>query len=152
MTNVVQASSLSQVVAIKLLKEWGIDGFLTHAQHTTAFYKRRRDVMQTCLTKHLRGLAEWTVPEAAMFFWLKLKLPGTVDLQNVEIDGDSTTFIRDKAIGRGVLVLPGATSYVDGRQTAYVRLSFSVLSDEATEEAIGRLATVLKEEIAQSTL
>ena len=151
MTNVVQASSLSQIVAIKLLKEWGVDGFLTHAQHTTAFYKRRRDVMQACLTKHLTGLAEWTVPEAAMFFWLKLKLPGTVDLQNVEIDGDSTTFIRDKAIGRGVLVLPGATSYVDGRQTAHVRLSFSVLSDEATEEAIGRLATVLKEEIAEGS-
>lgn len=151
MTCVVQASSLSQIVAIKLLKEWGVEGFLTHAQHAAAFYKRRRDVMQSCLTKHLTGLAEWTVPEAAMFFWLKLKLPKSVDLQNVEIDGDSTMFIRNKAIERGVLVLPGATSYVDGRQTAYVRLSFSVLSDEATEEAIRRLATVLQEEIAMDT-
>ncbi|KAJ3522241.1 hypothetical protein NMY22_g11975 [Coprinellus aureogranulatus] len=148
MTNVVQPSSLSQIVALKLLKEWGIEGFLKHAEHAANFYKRRRDVMQACLEKHLKGLAEWTVPEAAMFFWLKLKLPKSgVDLQNVDIDGDSTTFIRTKAIDRGVLVLPGATSYVDGRTTAYVRVSFSVLSDEETEEAIRRLATVLKEEV-----
>lgn len=150
MTSVVQPSSLSQIVALRLLKEWGVDGFLTHAQHAANFYKRRRDVMQACLEKHLTGLAEWTVPEAAMFFWLGLKLPKTVDLQNVVIDGDSTTFIRTKAIDRGVLVLPGATSYVDGRQTAHVRVAFSMLSDEDTEEAIKRLAMLLKEE-AQSS-
>lgn len=150
MTNVVQASSLSQIVALRLLKEWGIGGFLKHAEHAAAFYKRRRDVMQSALLKHLTGLAEWTVPEAAMFFWLHLKLPKSVDMQNVQVDGDSTTFIKSKAIDRGVLALPGATSYVDGRQTAHVRVAFSILSDEDTEEAIKRLAALLREESVSS--
>ncbi|KAF6755774.1 TdiD protein [Ephemerocybe angulata] len=147
MTNIVQASSISQILAIKVLREWGIDGFLKHVQNAANFYKRRRDVMAAALDRHMKGIAEWTQPDAAMFFWIKLKLPMSVDLQSVEIDGDSTTFIRSKAIDRGVLVLPGATSFVDGRQTARVRVSFSLLSDEVTEEAIKRLATVLTEEI-----
>jgi tryptophan aminotransferase len=146
-TSVVQASSLSQVVILKLLREWGVEGLLKHADKVAKFYKRRRDVMATCLDRHLKGLAEWSTPDAAMFYWLKLKLPESVDLKSITLEGDSTVFIRSKAIDRGVLVLPGATAFVDGRQTARVRVSFSLLTEEETDEAIRRLAEVLKEEI-----
>lgn len=144
--SVVQPSSLSQVIVLRLLKEWGVSGFLAHTAKAADFYRQRRDVLAACLERHLKDLADWTQPDASMFFWLKLRLPPTVDCQNVTIEGDSTAFIRDKAIDRGVLVLPGATSFVDGRQTARVRLSFSLLSDEEMEEAISRLAAVLREE------
>lgn len=150
MSNVVQASSVAQMLVLKVLQEWGIEGFLKHAQESANFYKRRRDVMAAALDRHLTGLADWTSPDAAMFFWIKLRLsPKTSDsleIQNAEIDGDSTTFIRNKAMAGGVLVLPGATSYVDGRSTARVRVCFSMLSDEATDEAIRRLAVVLRDQ------
>ena len=85
-----------------------------------------------------------------MFFWLKLRLPPTVRCHNLgssEQEGDSAVFIRDKAMHRGVLLLPGANAYVDDRQTARVRVSFSLLSDEQMEEAVRRLAEVLREEL-----
>ena len=103
--------------------------------------------MAAALDRHLKGLAEWTRPDAAMFYWIRLKLPMSLDVKNVTVDGDSTAFIRDKAIDRGVLVLPGATAFVDGRQTARVRICFSLLSDEETDEAIRRLAELVREEL-----
>ncbi|KAH6912754.1 kynurenine/alpha-aminoadipate aminotransferase [Coprinopsis sp. MPI-PUGE-AT-0042] len=135
--SVVQPSSLSQVIVLKLLKEWGLDGFLAHAERTADFYRQRRDVLNSYLQEHLTGLAEWTQPDASMFFWIKLILPGS---------NDSTVFIREKAIARGVLVLPGATAFPDGRKTAHVRVSFSLLQDEELLEAVKRLAEVLREE------
>lgn len=135
--SVVQPNSLSQVIVLKLLKDWGLDGFLAHATRTADFYRQRRDTLDSYLQEHLTGLAEWTPPDASMFFWIKLVLPG---------DSDSTVFIREKAIARGVLVLPGATAFPDGRKTAHVRVSFSLLQDEELLEAVKRLAEVLREE------
>lgn len=148
MCNVVQASTVTQILILKVLREWGIEGFFKHASGAASFYKRRRDVMAAALNRHLAGHGEWTQPDASMFFWIKLRLPPAksngLEIQSAEVDGDSTTFIRSKALPGGVLVLPGATSYVDGRQTAHVRVCFSMLSDEATDEAIRRLAAVLQ--------
>ncbi|TFK24932.1 TdiD protein [Coprinopsis marcescibilis] len=149
--SVVQPSSLTQAVTLPLLKQWKISGFLAHTVATASFYRQRRDAFEACLNRHLADLAEWTVPEASMFFWLKLRLPPTVRCQNLgspgeEDEGDSAAFIRDKAMHRGVLLLPGANAYVDDRSTARVRVSFSLLSDEQMEEAVRRLAEVLREE------
>lgn len=125
------------MIILKLLKDWGLDGFLAHAERTADFYRQRRDTLNSYLNEHLNGLAEWTPPDASMFFWIKLILPGS---------SDSTVFIREKAIARGVLVLPGATAFPDGRKTAHVRVSFSLLQDEELLEAVKRLAEVLREE------
>ncbi|EFI27171.1 kynurenine/alpha-aminoadipate aminotransferase [Coprinopsis cinerea okayama7 len=139
-------NSLSQVIILKLLKEWGLEGFLAHTSRTADFYRQRRDTLNAYLERHLAELAEWKPPDASMFFWIKLRLP----YQNRE--ADSTAFIRDKAISKGVLVLPGATAFPDGRKTTRVRLSFSLLSDQEMEEAIKRLAEVLREEQPHSVL
>lgn len=66
-------------------------------------------------------------------------LLGTVD----GVEGDSADIIREKAVERGVLALPGTVFLPNGRKTAYVRASFSLLTPEEVEEAIKRLRDVI---------
>lgn len=110
-------------------------------------------------------MVDYTSPEAGMFLWcvfmwrkvkhagfvyelplLRFKLlipPPSDDLNSTE--GDSTELIRSKAFDNGVLALPGTSFFANGRRSAYVRASFSVLNDEDTDEALRRLAEVVRE-------
>ena len=63
------SSSLTQAIILKLLQSWGYDGFQKHTEHVSAFYRMKRDVFERAMQTHLSGLAEWTLPEAGMFFW-----------------------------------------------------------------------------------
>lgn len=77
-------------------------------------------------------------------FKLLLKAPnGSGDADND--DGDSETIIRTNALEKGVLALPGTVFLPDGRKTAYVRASFSLLCEEDVNEAIRRLKEVILE-------
>lgn len=59
--------------------------------------------------------------------------------------GDSATLISERAVARGVLALPGSSFFYDRRTTAYVRASFSLLDAEEMDEALRRLASVIRE-------
>ena len=69
MTVNLQGSSFSQMIALKVLSTWGYDGFVAHAARVADFYCAKRDVFEAAMQRHLAGLAEWTTPEAGMFFW-----------------------------------------------------------------------------------
>ncbi|KAG6840389.1 hypothetical protein C0991_007019 [Blastosporella zonata] len=139
-TSNLQTSSLTQVIVYKLLQSWGYDAFIKHTEKVSEFYREKRDVFETAMKKHLSGLAEWVSPEAGMFFWFKLLLPddGSGD------GGDSQALIAEKAVREGVLALPGTAFLPNGRKTAYVRASFSLLGEEDVDEALRRLANVIK--------
>lgn len=130
-----------------------------HTRHVSEFYRGRRDVFEAALKKHLQGLAEWTSPEAGMFVWyishmfitvlpgakssltrfkLLLSPPGST-----EAEEDSATVIRTHALEKGVLALPGTVFLPNGRKTAYVRASFSLLGDAQIDEALRRLGAVV---------
>ena len=47
--------------------------------------------------------------------------------------------IRTTAFERGVLALPGTVFYPSNAKSAYVRASFSQLSEEEVDEALRRL-------------
>ena len=64
-----QTPSLTQTITFSILDAWGYDGFGTHTETVSRFYREKRDVFETAMRKHLGGLAEWTTPEAGMFFW-----------------------------------------------------------------------------------
>ncbi|KAF9260113.1 PLP-dependent transferase [Marasmius fiardii PR-910] len=134
-TSNLQSSSLTQVLAIGLLKQWGYDGFLTHTRGISAFYGQKRDVFEAAMNRHLKGLCEWVAPQAGMFFWFKLIVP----------DEDSNAIIRTKAFENGILALPGNVFNPNGGKSAYVRASFSLLTPEDVEEAVKRLAKTIKE-------
>ncbi|KZT23122.1 PLP-dependent transferase [Neolentinus lepideus HHB14362 ss-1] len=132
-----QVAGLTQVMVSTLLNSWGYDTFKIHSQNVSAFYRKKRDIFERCMRQYLTGLAEWSRPEAGMFYWFKLLL-GTEE-------EDSEVVIRTKAIERGVLALPGTVFMPNARKTGYVRASFSLLDEEEIEEAIQRLRDVILE-------
>lgn len=135
-----QVSSTTQAIAHAFLSEWGYDTFFEHTRLVSEFYRKKRDAFAKAMEKHLTGLAEWTIPEAGMFFWMKLRLPPTAAAP----EGDSEELIRRKAFDAGVLALPGQSFFVLGRATPYVRASFSLLDEADVDEALRRLAGVVK--------
>jgi len=139
-----QPSSVSQSIVLALLNSWGVQGFKDQCHTVSQFYKGRRDVFEAALNKHLGGMVEYTSPEAGMFLWFKLLIPPPSDDLNAT-EGDSAELIRSKAFDNGVLALPGTSFFANGRRSAYVRASFSVLNDEDTDEALRRLAEVVRE-------
>jgi len=137
-----QAASLSQAVVYSLLSSWGYEGFRKHTEHVAQFYRAKRDIFETAMRKHLDGLVEWITPEAGMFIWFKLCLPPTANGD----DGDSEVLIRTKAYENGVLALPGTVFLPNGRKSIYVRASFSLLEENEIDEALRRLAEVIRKE------
>jgi tryptophan aminotransferase len=59
-------------------------------------------------------------------------------------EGNSEDLIRKKAIEAGVLALPGTSFFVSGKPTPYVRASFSLLPEKDVDEALRRLAEIVR--------
>jgi tryptophan aminotransferase len=74
-------------------------------------------------------------------FKLLLKPPNGTD--NDDDDGDSESVIRKNALEKGVLALPGTVFLPNGRKSAYVRASFSLLNETDVDEAVRRLKEVV---------
>ncbi|KAI9348750.1 pyridoxal phosphate-dependent transferase [Zopfochytrium polystomum] len=129
------SSGVSQMLTIKLLERWGLDGFLNHTVEVSQFYKGKSVMFLKAAEKHLKGLAEWSIPSAGMFVWIKLL--------GIE---DSSNLIRTKAVENKVLLVPGVEFFPNPRVTSYVRASFSTASEEEMNTALERLATLLRKE------
>lgn len=69
-----QPPSISSVMVYTLLKDWGIDGYIAHTETVSAFYKEKMCSFNGALERHLSDLAEWTKPDAGMFFWFVISL------------------------------------------------------------------------------
>ncbi|KAL1407665.1 hypothetical protein Q8F55_007098 [Vanrija albida] len=130
-------SSLSQATALRLLQHWGIDGFLNHATNVAKFYRERRDLFEAAAHKYLDGLATWVSPIAGMFLWIDLSPAGVTD---------SYSLIRNEALAKGVLAVPGQAFFPSGRTSTHVRVSFSIV-DLEKEAPLGlqRLAEAVKD-------
>lgn len=127
-------SGLSQTFALSILRRWGIFGFLEHTRKNARFYESKRDIFIKSAEKYLEGLAEWNVPKAGMFIWLKL-----LGIK------DSETLIKKKAIEKKVLMVPGFEFFPNNDITPYVRASFSTATKEEIDEALKRLASLLRD-------
>ena len=55
-----------------MLNHWGRDGFHRHLQNVQAEYHRRRALTLKAIEDYLTGIATWIVPDAGMFFWIKI--------------------------------------------------------------------------------
>ena len=64
-----QPNSFTQILALSLLTRWGYQGLFDHVARVAEFYRKKRDVFQEAMVRHLSGIAEWSVPEAGMFMW-----------------------------------------------------------------------------------
>ncbi|GAB1606309.1 kynurenine/alpha-aminoadipate aminotransferase, mitochondrial-like isoform X1 [Argonauta hians] len=134
-TSVVHASGLSQMLVLKILENWGLEGFKNHAVKTAQFYKERCQYTIQAAEKYLKGIAEWNSPAGGMFLWLKLV--GVTD---------TTILIMEKAIKKKVLFLPGNSFTVDSEAPSpYIRVAYSQSSNQQINLAFQRLAELVRE-------
>jgi len=141
-----QASNLhtcgvAQGLVAALLDKWAADhagdvhaGFAAKMGEVASFYQQRCDVFVAAAERHLSGLAEWTTPDAGMFVWLRLL--GVAD---------SHALITQHALSAKVLLVPGQSFMPCNSPSSHVRAAFSTASPEQIDQALQRLATLLKQ-------
>jgi kynurenine/2-aminoadipate aminotransferase len=164
------ASGLAQSVVAGLFDSWAaatdssgggegmIEAWEEHVAGITSLYRRRRDFFLGCCERHLgadnaanggEALAEWTAPAAGMFCWLKLKgIP----------NDDSLGLVKVKAVDAKVLFVPGVEFMPSNHRKPvgqspvcpFVRASFSTATEADMEEAVRRLAAVVREARAEA--
>lgn len=134
-----QPSGLPQLMAYQLLEHWGHDGFFKHVEQVSDFYRQKRDDFIECLDRRMKGRAEWVVPTAGMFVWLRL-LGGI---------SDSYDLIMTSAIKKKVIAVPGVAFMPQQDKTGNIRVSYSAVSKEQMDEALIRLAAVVDEAAAE---
>ena len=107
-----------------------------HLERLRAFYRERRDAMQEALTRHLGDLAEWTMPNGGLFFWIRLK------------DGGDTRTLLVRALERKVAFMPGEAFFASSSAAhgAFMRLNFSHATPEQLERGLAVLAEVIREQ------
>ncbi|XP_027960173.1 kynurenine/alpha-aminoadipate aminotransferase, mitochondrial [Eumetopias jubatus] len=133
----VHSSTFTQLLISQLLHQWGEEGFLAHVERVTDFYRNQKDALLAAADKWLSGLAEWHVPTAGMFLWVKIK--GISDVKQL---------IEEKAVKKEILMLPGSVFYIDSSAPSpYFRASFSSASPEQMDIAFQRLAQLIKESL-----
>ena len=96
--------------------------------------------MRKAAERHLKGLASWEVPSAGMFFWFDLSPSGVAD---------SAPLILEKARDALVLLAPGSAFATTEGPSTFARAAYSIASDEVIDEALRRLATVLRDAKAE---
>ncbi|KAF4008302.1 hypothetical protein G4228_020007 [Cervus hanglu yarkandensis] len=130
-------STFAQLLVSQLLYQWGEEGFLAHVDRVIDFYRKQRDALMAAADKWLSGLAEWHVPTAGMFLWVKIK--GIHDVRKL---------IEEKAFKKEIFMLPGCGFYIDSSAPCpYFRASFSSASPEQMDLAFQRLAQLIKESL-----
>lgn len=100
------------------------------------YYQDKRTVMQTELRARLGTLVSWPEPKGGFFLWITLP-PG--------IDADR---MLPKAIEQKVIYVAGSAFFVDGSGANTMRLSFSLPAPERIVEGVRRLATLVRETLA----
>jgi len=132
-----QTPSTTQMMVHALLSKWGPEGLLAHCAQVSEFYRLKRDMFERAAAKHLTGVATWTTPVAGMFLYIHLHLheDGT--------EGDSFAVIREKAVAKGFLAVPGTSFMPSGSKSAAVRVSFSLATEDQAEEGFRRLRLVV---------
>ncbi|CAF1131483.1 unnamed protein product [Rotaria sp. Silwood1] len=131
------ASSLSQMLALKLFEKWNLSGFNEHTQRISKFYQNQKTLMVNAINKHLKGMVTFNEPTAGMFIWLKIN--------GIE---DTRKLIYEKALRQEVLLLPGSAFFFDqSKSYPFVRVSYSLCTPEQIETGMARFGKVLQEEL-----
>ena len=128
------ANRLSQWYVLTYLKDPG------RAQRMSALtlrYRRRRDLFQAALQRHLGDVADWEAPKGGLFFWLKLRA------------GLDAQAVATRALARGVLVTPGVhfEAFSPG-WSSNLRLNFSHADEGSAERGLAILGQIVREALS----
>jgi DNA-binding transcriptional MocR family regulator len=103
-----------------------------YVERLCATYSRRRDALAAALDRHLGQRVQFTTPVGGYFLW--------VDLGS-DVDAEA---LLSTAISQGVSYRPGARFSSERAFRSHVRLSYSYYVEADLEEAVRRLAKVLR--------
>ncbi|KAJ1732139.1 hypothetical protein LPJ61_002189 [Coemansia biformis] len=141
-STILQPSGLSQGVVSRLLNDvWGLDGWDAHLRDLRTEYRLRRNLFVRMARKHLAGLAEFAVPTAGMFVWIKVT---SID----PADPAATQRLLGGMRKAGVMMAP-ATPFCSagpaGAQRAgnHLRAAFALVDTDMFEPALQRLAQAI---------
>ena len=120
----VQGDSIMEQAVLQLIQDGSIK---RHLKKATQYYKLKRDIVATLLTKYLKDTIRFNVPDGGLAFWL---LP-IQEVNWASIDAQ----LQQKGIR---IISPEMYSF---RQTTNgLRLGYAYLSEEQLEEGIRSLA------------
>jgi 2-aminoadipate transaminase len=127
-----ETSTLTQRSVAEFLK---LGFFDDHIAKLVSVNKDRFYAIDRALEDQLGDLASWTRPQGGLFTWVTL--PKQID----------TWEMFPKALDKKVAYIPGAAFAVHGGHTNTMRLNFSSATPDEIEEAINRLAEVIRKEL-----
>jgi 2-aminoadipate transaminase len=115
---------------------WLRDYHDTHVPELIGVYRGKRDALVDALEQSLPPgdplRPTWSVPAGGFFLWLKL--PAGVDGARVTREAND----------RGLAYVPGPAFFADGSGGEYIRLAWSMLSEENLQAAGGLLAEAIR--------
>jgi len=123
----IQGDSIMEQAVLQLIKDGTIK---RHLKKATLYYKSKRDLVAHLLEKYLDGIANYTIPDGGLAFWIVPREP--VNWKQV------SSQLENKGIK---ILLPETYSYhkvVNG-----LRLGYAYLSGEQLEEGICELSICL---------
>ena len=122
---------LSQFVAAEMLRKGDV---ARQIPKITEVYRRKRDRMLEAMETNFPEEAEWNRPGGGLFLWAKM--PEHVD----------TSELLAEAINRGVAYIPGSNFFSSPAHN-YMRLNYSLPSEDEIVEGIQILGGLLKESV-----
>jgi 2-aminoadipate transaminase len=122
------AGALGQRLFEEYLRRGWLDEQLAASR---LLYRAKCRRMLAALERAMPEGARWTTPAGGFFSWLTL--PG---------EGDAELLAK-RAVEVGVGIVPGSAFFPDGRGRDQVRLSFSLVDEDAIEAGIATLAGLL---------
>jgi 2-aminoadipate transaminase len=117
----------------RMVEEYGRAGhFERQIPRARALYAAHWRALSAALERELSGVCTWSEPTGGFFTWLTLP------------DGADSVALRPAAVEAGVTYVPGPPFYADGGGHGELRLSFSHLGEGEYDEAVRRLAGVIR--------
>jgi 2-aminoadipate transaminase len=122
---------LSQYAAAELFRRGDVE---RQIPKVTKVYRKKRDIMLEAMETSFPKKAKWDEPKGGLFLWVKF--PKTV----------STDDLLKDAVAKGVAFVPGSLFFTKPVHN-YMRLNYSLPSEEEIVTGIQTLGRLLKEKL-----
>ncbi len=104
---------------------------------TIELYRHKRNHMLACFEKYMPEGVSWTKPEGGLFLFVSLP------------EGYDATELFNVAIKENVAFVIGEAFHCDGSGKNTMRINFSFMDDEKTEEGVRRLARAIEKMLSK---
>ena len=130
-----QTSTIGQRELSKYIDDYDLD---EHVEKIKATYKKRRDLMLSCMEQEFPEGVSFTYPKGGLFTWVKI--PEKLNAQE----------LMEKCVENKVAYVPGGFFFPGGNKENYFRLNYSSCKEDKIVEGIKRLGEVLTEAVSET--